>query len=294
MSRATSPWPPSWAMVIGVAGDAATAGAGTTAASATRPVAITSHRSGSGWVPKSAVPEVEAARRCVRCCPCSRAAPRCGRAGAWQCGTSCADGMQRVVGPRISQDSSRSRSGSPRRPWRPTGTWPRPRRSTPSSTVLSRTPTDPRPVRQLRTLKWGLVPSWAKTPEGGARMINARAETVHEKPSFRQRLRHPALHPARRRLLRVGHRRRGAGAGGRGEEEAAAQAAVLRAPRRRLGLRDGRAVRVLAGQDPARRPSAGLVGDLLGDHHRGGDGPAGRGPGRRARARWPTSTPGCR
>ena len=44
----------------------------------------------------------------------------------------------------------------------------------------------PRPVRQLRTLGWGLVPSWSKGPEGGARMINARAETVHEKPSFRR------------------------------------------------------------------------------------------------------------
>lgn len=43
-----------------------------------------------------------------------------------------------------------------------------------------------RPVRQLRKLKWGLVPSWAKTPEGAARMINARAETVHEKPSYRR------------------------------------------------------------------------------------------------------------
>ncbi|MEU4654451.1 SOS response-associated peptidase [Streptomyces sp. NPDC023723] len=45
---------------------------------------------------------------------------------------------------------------------------------------------DPRPVRQLRKLRWGLVPSWSKTPEGAARMINARAETVHEKPSFRR------------------------------------------------------------------------------------------------------------
>ncbi|MEV8526007.1 MULTISPECIES: SOS response-associated peptidase [unclassified Streptomyces] len=45
---------------------------------------------------------------------------------------------------------------------------------------------DPRPVRQLRKLKWGLVPSWAKSPEGAARMINARAETVHEKPSFKK------------------------------------------------------------------------------------------------------------
>ena len=65
----------------------------------------------------------------------------------------------------------------------------------------------PNPVRQLRTLKWGLVPSWAKTPEGGARMINARAETVHEKPSYRRAFAAPALHHARRRLLRVGHRR---------------------------------------------------------------------------------------
>ncbi|MFJ6520398.1 SOS response-associated peptidase [Streptomyces filamentosus] len=44
----------------------------------------------------------------------------------------------------------------------------------------------PRPVRQLRTLRWGLVPSWSKTPEGAARMINARAETLHEKPSFKR------------------------------------------------------------------------------------------------------------
>ncbi|MDT9680778.1 SOS response-associated peptidase [Streptomyces sp. TRM76323] len=44
----------------------------------------------------------------------------------------------------------------------------------------------PRPVRQLRPLRWGLVPSWAKTPEGAARMINARAETVHEKPAYRR------------------------------------------------------------------------------------------------------------
>ncbi|MBT2386250.1 SOS response-associated peptidase [Streptomyces sp. ISL-11] len=42
------------------------------------------------------------------------------------------------------------------------------------------------PVRQLRPLRWGLVPSWAKSPEGAAKMINARAETVHEKPSYRR------------------------------------------------------------------------------------------------------------
>lgn len=42
------------------------------------------------------------------------------------------------------------------------------------------------PVRQLRVLRWGLVPSWAKDPSVGSRMINARAETAAQKPSFRK------------------------------------------------------------------------------------------------------------
>ncbi|GAA5152418.1 SOS response-associated peptidase [Nocardioides marinquilinus] len=42
------------------------------------------------------------------------------------------------------------------------------------------------PQRQLRTLTWGLVPSWAKDPSIGSRMINARMETVAEKPAFRK------------------------------------------------------------------------------------------------------------
>jgi len=40
--------------------------------------------------------------------------------------------------------------------------------------------------RQLRSLAWGLVPSWSKSTKGGARMINARVETVLEKPAFRK------------------------------------------------------------------------------------------------------------
>ncbi len=38
-------------------------------------------------------------------------------------------------------------------------------------------------------LRWGLIPSWAKDPSIGQRMINARSETVHEKPAFRTALR---------------------------------------------------------------------------------------------------------
>ncbi len=37
----------------------------------------------------------------------------------------------------------------------------------------------------LRTMRWGLVPYWAKDPAIGYKTINARAETVAEKPSFR-------------------------------------------------------------------------------------------------------------
>ncbi len=39
--------------------------------------------------------------------------------------------------------------------------------------------------RKLEVFRWGLIPSWAKDPAIGNRMINARAETVSEKPSFR-------------------------------------------------------------------------------------------------------------
>jgi len=54
-------------------------------------------------------------------------------------------------------------------------------------------PTDYLPVirvhpdrhRELVLLRWGLIPSWAKEALFGAKMINARAETVAEKPAFR-------------------------------------------------------------------------------------------------------------
>lgn len=40
--------------------------------------------------------------------------------------------------------------------------------------------------RQLTFFRWGLIPSWAEDPKIGNRMINARGETVAEKPSFRK------------------------------------------------------------------------------------------------------------
>ena len=42
--------------------------------------------------------------------------------------------------------------------------------------------------RALQMMRWGLVPSWAKDPSIGSRLLNARAETLIEKPSFRTAL----------------------------------------------------------------------------------------------------------
>jgi len=53
---------------------------------------------------------------------------------------------------------------------------------------------DAQGLRSLDMLRWGLVPHWAKDPSIGNRLINARAETVAEKPAFRGAL-------ARRRCL---------------------------------------------------------------------------------------------
>jgi len=50
--------------------------------------------------------------------------------------------------------------------------------------------------REMVMFKWGLIPAWAKDPAIGSRMINARADTVAEKPAFREAFR-------RRRCLMV-------------------------------------------------------------------------------------------
>lgn len=54
----------------------------------------------------------------------------------------------------------------------------------PTTDVLVVVETDD--VRRLDAFHWGLVPSWAKDPSIGNRMINARSETAAEKPSFRR------------------------------------------------------------------------------------------------------------
>jgi len=51
--------------------------------------------------------------------------------------------------------------------------------------------------RECVDVRWGLVPRWAKDPSIGTRMINARAETIAEKPSFKNAFRrHRCLIPA--------------------------------------------------------------------------------------------------
>ena len=52
----------------------------------------------------------------------------------------------------------------------------------PSQPVAVITNDDP---NTLTYHQWGLIPSWAKDPKIGYKMINARSETLHEKPSFR-------------------------------------------------------------------------------------------------------------
>jgi putative SOS response-associated peptidase YedK len=56
---------------------------------------------------------------------------------------------------------------------------------------------DDRRRRYLSELRWGLIPSWAKDPKVGDRMINARAESLADKPAYERAFRrHRCLVPA--------------------------------------------------------------------------------------------------
>src|SRR5215469_9516328 len=56
----------------------------------------------------------------------------------------------------------------------------------PPAEVARSAASPPDVARELRVVRWGLVPYWAKDPKLGSRLINARAETVDSKPAFRQ------------------------------------------------------------------------------------------------------------
>jgi len=54
----------------------------------------------------------------------------------------------------------------------------------PRALALARAPETLQP--QLTVVRWGLVPFWSKDLSGGARMVNARVETVAQKPAFKE------------------------------------------------------------------------------------------------------------
>jgi putative SOS response-associated peptidase YedK len=55
--------------------------------------------------------------------------------------------------------------------------------------VVRESSADVAATRRLAMMYWGLVPAWARDKSMGARMINARAETLNEKPAFREAFR---------------------------------------------------------------------------------------------------------
>lgn len=64
----------------------------------------------------------------------------------------------------------------------------------PTQEVLAVVPVRDSDRRELRLLKWGLRPHWAKDSRSAYKMINARAETIAEKPAFKVLLRKPHRH----------------------------------------------------------------------------------------------------
>lgn len=60
--------------------------------------------------------------------------------------------------------------------------------------IIRQHPKEPR--REFSIVRWGLIPSWGTDASGAARMINARSETVANKPAFRDPLRYRCIIPA--------------------------------------------------------------------------------------------------
>src|SRR5205807_3307967 len=55
----------------------------------------------------------------------------------------------------------------------------------PTQSVLAVRQREDRPEREGLLFRWGLIPSWSKDPKIGVRCLNARADTVADKPAFR-------------------------------------------------------------------------------------------------------------
>lgn len=63
--------------------------------------------------------------------------------------------------------------------------------------IIAEKPSDGGPERRLLIARWGLVPPWAKDVKIGAKLINARSETILDKPAFRKAaIKRRALVPA--------------------------------------------------------------------------------------------------
>ena len=63
--------------------------------------------------------------------------------------------------------------------------------------IITEKPSEDAPKRRLLIAKWGLVPSWAKDTKIGSKLINARSETILDKPAFRKAaIKRRALIPA--------------------------------------------------------------------------------------------------
>jgi len=60
----------------------------------------------------------------------------------------------------------------------------------PTQSVATVTVEPEKMQRHFQFMRWGLIPSWAKDMKIGSRMINARSETVAEKPAFRSAIKH--------------------------------------------------------------------------------------------------------
>ena len=129
-------------------------------------------------------------------------------------------------------------------------------------------PTQPIPVvmlenggRHFRLMRWGLVPAWVKDPRKFTLLINARSETVREKPAFKNAMKRRRVPGSGRRLLRMAGQR--TAASGRFSSTAAtASRSALQRWRKPGWARTARSS--TASRSSPRRPAA----DLAALHHR--------------------------